>query len=291
MTGMDEIKSYSREPGLQELHNAELKIIRLLAEICEKEKLTYYLLFGTMLGAVRHKGFIPWDEDADFGMPRPDYEKLLKVIDQYIPDDIVFLVQGRPKWDTIDNKRYFARIENLQMQVKCTGFQKDFIRNAWIEIFPLDGLPNNPFYRWIHRMRLNVLKKLYTVARFDMAVPLKKAGRSWFNQIGVFLCSHLPVQSMFCLTKRWMAYDRALRKYSYEECDYFTDAVCTYGAKGVFKKTVLGEGAFYEFEGLKLRGPEDYDAYLSQLYGDYMTPPPPQNRVRHSIEFMEGRHE
>ena len=94
-----------------------LELIKLFISICEKEHLTYYMLCGTMLGAIRHKGFIPWDDDVDFGMPRPDYEKFLFVAPKYIPDEIKLVCFGRQEWEEIDNKGYFTRIEDLKIKV------------------------------------------------------------------------------------------------------------------------------------------------------------------------------
>ena len=128
---------------------------------------------------------------------------------------------------------------------------------------------------------------MYTIARFDITVPLKREGRSWYNQIATALCACFPIQRLFSIQKRWIALDKALKKYSYETAEYIVNATAVYKFKEMYRKDVFNNGAIYEFEGIKLRGPKDYHFYLSKLYGDYMVLPPETERNWHGAEYVE----
>ena len=126
---------------LRKLQLAELNIIKLFMKICEKEHLRYFMIGGTMLGAIRHKGFIPWDDDVDIGMPREDYDRLFELLKDgtYLPENFEFLNYKIKD----DYKRYFSRIVDNRVLVYNASGGEEIVEAAWIDIFPLDGSPNN----------------------------------------------------------------------------------------------------------------------------------------------------
>lgn len=254
---------------IRSMQLAELELIRLFVNICEKEHLMYYMLGGTMLGAVRHKGYIPWDDDADFGMPREDYERFLQVGGNYLPEYIKIETFQADKF----HREYAAQMVNISKKVSITKTLVTTEKNLWIDIFPLDGMPNNAVVRKLHQIRLLLLRKLFLLSEMDIFVPTKCETRSWYNRLGFFVCSHIPIQKLLSPQKRFSAIEKALRKYPYEHSEYNLNMMGAYKFKEMFHKKVFGKGTLYLFEDMKLRGPEDYDFYLSQLYGDYMTPP------------------
>ena len=128
--------SYNKDDNsqLRRLQLVELDIMKIFSEICEKNNLRYFLVGGTMLGAVRHKGFIPWDDDMDVGMPRPDYEKFLQIVRNNLPEGYSFLNYKQDE----EYKRYFSRIVNNKVKIYNASNTKTIVENAWLDIFPFD---------------------------------------------------------------------------------------------------------------------------------------------------------
>lgn len=268
---------------LRKLQIAEIDLVHLFWEICEKERLTYFMLGGTMLGAVRHKGFIPWDDDIDFGMPRPDYEKFLRVADKYLP-------QGYHLLNERTTKEYFYYIPRLtcsKTKVKCELYQEERIEDVSIDIFALDGMPDKKLWQYVHEWRMLALHALYKFSVFDRYVSVNNPNRTWYEKALVFLCKHLSLQRLFSPRKRLDARDRLSRKYPYEESNTIMNFMGAYKLKEMFPKSVFGDGRLYDFEGMRLRGPQDYDFYLTQLYGEYMEPPKTLDIGKHAFKVLE----
>lgn len=268
---------------LRDLQLVELDLIRAFVDICEKEGLTYYLLGGTLLGAVRHKGYIPWDDDADIGLPRPDYEKFLMVAKKYLPEDY----QVESYKATPGYKFYFSRLTCAKQKVKVYASQKESIQNAWIDIFPLDGMPNQKYLNKIHQGYLMFLRALYKFSVFDTHVGIHLPNRVWYEKALISFCKYMPIQKLFSTRRRLDSLDHALKKYSYENSNYLVNFMGAYKFREMFLKDVYAEGALYEFEGLQLNGPKDYDFVCTQLYGDYMTPPPDAEKNKHFTEMVQ----
>ena len=125
-------------------------IMKYLKDYLEKNNITYYMLGGTLLGAIRHQGFIPWDDDIDIGIPRGEYEKFINEISKKLPEHLELHTYKNNK----NHHYYFSRIVDNRHTLKRTGSLVDRNEELWIDVFPLDGMPNNFIIRKIHMLKL-----------------------------------------------------------------------------------------------------------------------------------------
>ena len=255
-------------------------IMKDIMPIISKHGIRYYMLGGTLLGAIRHKGFIPWDDDIDIGMPREDYERFLKIVSEELPS----YLELNTYWDESPHHYYFSRIVDTRHELKRTGSTKERNEYIWVDIFPLDGMPNNPVSRRIHMMKLLYARARYHIASFDK-VNLKRPGRPFSERIVIWFVFHTGIGTKSD-PKKWLdRIDRLLKKYSINDTNWVCNFMGQYKFKEMFPKTWYGDGTLYDFEESQMIGPIEYDKILTQQYGDYMTPPKEKNT--HAVEFIE----
>lgn len=267
---------------LRELQLVELDILLKVVTICNDFNLTYYISGGTLLGAVRHKGFIPWDDDIDIAMPRKDYEKFRTIASKKLPSGYLY---RNFKNDT-NLKICFSRVENSSVQVKDTSARISEIRNAWIDIFPLDGVPNNRLLRVLYKYKLLYLRLMVQYSQFSRIVNQNLPNRKIHERILIRIGGIFPFEKIICTRKYMNKLDTELQRYS-NNSDYYMNFLGIYKFSSVMKKEeIYQEGAEYEFEGHLFRGPKDFDKYLTQIYGNYMKLPPIEHRNKHHTEVI-----
>lgn len=259
-----------------EIRPLQLKILEILQAVdktCKENNLRYYLTAGTMLGAIRHKGFIPWDDDADIAMPRPDYEKLIANAKQWLPKRYELIcAENDPQYSLP-----FAKIQDAETTIIEHSHLR-YLGGVYLDVFPLDGLPDNKITRFFHVRRYKKLrKKLY----FTYRDPYRHGhGPScWIPLL------HRKLYTVEGLQKKIRA---LLLKYSFDQSKLVQDY--DDGHKGAITKDILGTPTPYTFENVQLNGYENYDAYLSQKYGDYMTPPEGNHQIQHNFYYLDLNH-
>lgn len=265
----------------RKLHEVILELIRLFVDICEAEKLTYFMSGGTMLGAVRHKGFIPWDDDADFGMPRPDYDKFYGVANKYLPPNYKLVTYESDD----DYRHYYGKLIDLTTQISVNAAHMETQAYIWIDIHPLDGVPKHILTRQMYKLWILYNRMMFSTSNFAESVDIHRPNRPWYEIILMSFVEKFQIEKLLSSEKRYFKLDKALRLVPYENAKYIANMMGIYKLKEIFPKSVFGEGCLYEFEGMMLNGPQDYDAYLSQLYGSYMDLPPTSDREHHYISM------
>ena len=270
---------------LRNLQLCELEILKYFINICERNNLTYYISGGTYLGAVRHKGFIPWDDDVDIALPRTDYEKVLQIIKNDSECKYVLSTYE----DLSETVHYQAKLIDSSIKVVNTSGKNNQIWSAWIDIFPLDGMPDNFVANKIHQVHLMYLRAMLKFTCFDDQVNLKEKNRPLIERILIWIGLHTKFgrnkESIFYLNK----IDKCLKKYSEIKSKVYINFMGAYKLKSIInKEEVYKEGAKYQFEGLELNGPKEYDIYLKHIYGDYMTIPKREEQNKHNTEVVNN---
>ena len=251
----------------------QLKILEILEAVdntCKEHNLRYYLTAGTMLGAVRHQGFIPWDDDADIAMPRPDYERLIVNAKDWLPKKYEMIcVENDDEYPLP-----FAKIQDAETTIIERSHLR-YLGGIYIDIFPLDGVPNNKISQWWHFFRYEYYKR---VNYFVFRDPYKHGhGPSCW----------LPLLFQKLYSKKWIMkkLKKMMKAYDYEKCDLVVDH--DDGWNGVMKKEILGRPTPIMFEGHDFYGIEQKDTYLKQKYGDYMTIPKQNHQHQHNFHYLD----
>lgn len=270
---------------LQKLQRVELNTVKEVLKVLEAHQIRYFMLGGTLLGAVRHKGFIPWDDDIDLGIPRKDYDLFLEYASKELPPNLKAVTYKDEK--DAERPIYYCQVKDLNTEIVQHISKKDYKTNVWIDIFPLDGMPDNAILRKIHCLRLLYWRMRLQYSMFDENVHLHRKSRPWyekalikFYQITKFGSNSKPYDMMEKL-------DKAMRKYDYDKQNYIINFMGTWKLKEMFPKAVYKNGKQYPFEDIELIGPVDYDYVLNQMYGEYLIPPADTKEMyeHHSIEI------
>ena len=262
------MSNFNAKLTLDEIKSIEINILSYVASLCEKHNLRYFLAYGTLIGAIRHKGFIPWDDDIDIAMPRDDYNRLLDIMrsekgkyECLIPLENGFFYEFAKVIDTTT----FVQEKNT-IKARC---------GVWIDIFPLDGLKKND--KLTHF--LLVLFNRCRAAAVNKKFPHKTKG--------IFI----PVEYLFWIICRLIGYKPFLKwsiklaqKYKYDDSDIVGYASSYPANNKYLKKEWFSESLKVYFEKLQFNIPIGYHEYLTTQYGDYMQLPAENKRVSHHME-------
>lgn len=265
-----------REIQFEEMKKIELNILIYFTEVCEENNLRYYLGGGTLLGAVRHKGFIPWDDDIDVMMPRPDFQKLLSLSINNENYNII-------KPGTAGYYYNFAKLVDTRTILEEKGIKLIDGLGVYIDIFPLDGMPETPDARKKRFKELNSIRK-----RINNTCLLKpKFHRNPFAYLNA--CRIYNSNKNIDLSSLQKKYLDSALKNSFDDSEFVFAAGGAYGARDIFPGKWFEKEIELQFENLSVKAFNGYDFYLAQLYGDYMTLPPEDKRVtpHHSIIYFK----
>ena len=263
--------------GLEKVHEANLKIMDEIDRICRKYKIKYLMDAGTLLGAVRHKGFIPWDDDIDIAFTRDNYRAFMKVAPRELPETMKFLDyrsfhKGKGFYD------FTSRILYLPSKKHEDGPEMDFydgnLNHLWVDLFILDEFPDNKIKG---ALTLFFQRALYGMAMgHRYRLDLSKYGMKEKLMVG-FLAAIgrlIPLSLIFRIQNRLsVKYNGKKNKYYYYS-NYQPDFI-----QVLVERTWSGNIKELEFEGRSYMAPADPDGVLKAIYGDYMKLPPKEQRI------------
>lgn len=254
-----------RKLELSDIKKISLDILIDVHDFCVAHNIKYYLACGTLLGAIRHKGFIPWDDDVDIMMPRPDYNRFLN---EYIN-------QKYKAYRPDEGRYYYAKVYDPSTLKYENGIDYNInkVLGVDIDVFPLDGIINDEeIINKLHKRS----DKLETYLRLANQKLLLKGPLKAMNRL-------LP--RLFGRKRLVKMIEKNAQTYKYEDSEYVIRMRNTpNGFTGALKKEVYDEPVLKEFEGHMFYVPRDYDLWLSSFYGDYMTLPPVEKRRTHFNE-------
>lgn len=247
-----------------------LQILLAVDKICKEHNLRYYIMAGTMLGAVRHKGFIPWDDDLDIGMPREDYDSLMSHSKEWLPEHFeAVCAENDPKYPLP-----FAKIQDANTTL-IERIHLRYLGGVYLDVFPLDGVPEGALAQRMHFAKYEFYKRVLYFIHRD---PYKhgKGPSSWLP----LLC-----RKLFTLSGVQQSIRNILTKYPFKK----SALICDYddGLKGIMPKTELGTPTPILFEEKEVWGIQEYNSYLTRKYGNYMAIPKQNSQRQHNFHYLD----
>lgn len=264
---------------IEELRNIQLDILRYIHKICDENNLTYFLAGGTLLGAVRHKGYIPWDDDIDIAMPRKDYYKLLKIIGSNSNNSFY----GIKSFEVTEGYYYpFAKLVDTRTKVDETEVKDIEGLGINIDIFILDGLKNtfNGSYRCFKVIRL--LRHMAFMSSKKIGIRTSR-GTNIKTKMKIAIGFPYLIVCKFIGSKN---INKLLSKFAsrndFDTSKYIASATGgRYGKREILLQEYFSSTCNLEFEGEVFKAPIGYHEYLASLYGDYMKLPPKEKQQSH----------
>ena len=257
--------------GLQPVWEALIEVYYEFAKVCDKHGLRYYVTDGNALGAVRHGGFIPWDDDLDVSMPRPDYEKFLGIADRELPDNLkIVRWQNTPEYNML-----FAKVQETRREY-VEGIEKKSKRmlsnGIYIDVFPIDGFPTSKFDLVVGRMQFSLLKTMLRFQCDRFTHQTTKGKIVWLS--GMFLTPFFPL--LWGHDRILARMEKITRQIEYDKSPLTGRS---WNDSGLLfypphPKEVWGKPTKQKFGDQLLPFPEDLRGFLEIRYGDYMKLPP-----------------
>ena len=247
---------------LRRLQLCEVEILKEISKICSRHNLHWFAIGGTMLGAVRHKGFIPWDDDIDIGLPRKDYDRFWEYAEKELPEYL------KPLLAVKDYKLLYGKVHDTGTTCieNCCRGKKEWYKGVFVDVMPFDGVPDFSFARKLYYKAVYCLVVIYNNRRFG---KIRKTGIKGIQNA-------LPASLVYRL---WHFIITRHDIYHSQNTCYTWAPDCK---KNTFAAKDFLDVIYVPFEDMQIPIPRNYDKCLTVQYGDYMQLPPPEKRFSHS---------
>jgi lipopolysaccharide cholinephosphotransferase len=251
-------KGIMKQIGIREIQRYETQILAEIDRICKLYEIPYYLNCGSVLGAIRHGGAIPWDTDMDIVVPYPYLDKFYDVMKTNLSPKYRFHIFDYDK----EYDRFMPRI----------GLARNDTLVLHVDVFTLVGLPSDKK----QQIRFSKLSTFYNKVFIRKCRPISKMQPS---PIMRFLAILIKIVLLpFSRNTLWRIFKKHCGKYPYEQAEYVMNPSGGYGVKNILKKEVFGEPLYVDYDGIKAPIPQQYEYYLKHYYGDYMKYPSKKER-------------
>ena len=253
--------------SLDELKHIEIGILNYIDQVCRKNDIRYYLAYGTLLGAVRHRGFIPWDDDIDVCMKREDYNRFIDVTQKDTGQYRLFHFSN-----VSGAYNEYAKIVDHRTRILYSPAKVVNEDGVWVDVFPLDYIPKyakiiRPIIKACRTIRILSVQDRFPSKHSKLLYPAWLIGRLFGYKIFLKIIDFLSQTA-----------------HSGNQIGVMASISIQYSRKYAFPAKWFEESVMVDFEGGQYPAPKDYDKYLEFLYGDYMKLPPEEKRLSHPME-------
>jgi len=268
-----------KELTFDEVQGCALEILKVLTDLCDKVGFKYVLAYGTLIGAIRHHGFIPWDDDIDIQMPRPDYDRLMEYLK--IHPDALSPYKAMNADNTKGYPHNITRICDPRTWLDVTN-ERDCGMGVFVDIYVMDGIGCD----YDEAMKIEWKAKkisslLFLATRNYYHFGLTKGWKKRIQKLFAFVFTHIMGQEYFRKKSKELYQDLNYDNSDYVGCIRWVSYA---PPRELFKKEELfGESVKCKFEKYEFNISAAYDTILRQIYGDYMQLPPEKDRIRHHL--------
>ncbi len=261
---------------LLQIQSLELEALKELKSFCDKHQIKFFLRGGSVMGAIKYSGFVPWDDDADIAIPRDQYDKLISLCQTEEWSEKFYIASYHYNSEI---HCYFPRVlvknevlEQLQLP------KNNHLGLTIIDILPLDGAPKSRFARELYFFKVYVLRALAGVHTLSIKETVDMHDSK--KRLVLKLLKFFHVDSLYSQDQIYHALDRLYKRYDYKTCKHIGTLTGSLYKKEIFPRDYWGEGVYHKFCDTEFLVPDEYDKYLQQLYGkDYMTTIPTEEKI------------
>lgn len=266
---------------LNKLQLAGLGILKEIDKICKKHHIVYYIYGGSLLGAYRHKGFIPWDDDVDIAMSRKDYEKF-KLYQDELPEYLCL--------DSIRRKGHQWTTEHVvdeRLKIEVGHGLKRVVMSPWVDIIIIEGVPSpgTIAYKAYSLLYLSA-RLLYKFSNFSNEVDMERP-RSKLESFFIKFAKYTHIEKIVNQRMAGCYLDWVSSRFDADRCEYVATLGGSLKMDETMPKSWFGNQRYFEFEDMEVLGMDETEKFLTKIYGpNYMTPPPVDKRNQHNVKLI-----